>query len=125
MEQGRLGANGTTRRRSSGRAAQKPGSSDPELSAARPASVHAARKPGSSDPELSAAGRVDDHRGRLGGRGATGRRRTGPVESSFDASGVLTHRMMADSHQLTSGHPICLRTYAVGRDDSHRLQDRT
>ena len=104
MEQGRLGANGTTRRRSSGRAAQKPGS---------------------SDPELSAAGRVDDHRGRLGGRGATGRRRTGPVESSFDASGVLTNRMMADSHQLTSGHPICRRTYAVGRDDSHRLQDRT
>ena len=65
MGQGRLGANGTTRRRSSGRAAQKPGSSGPELSAARPASVPAARKPGSSDPELSAAGRVDDHRGRL------------------------------------------------------------
>ena len=34
MEQGRLGANGTTRRRASGRAARKPGSSDPELSAA-------------------------------------------------------------------------------------------
>ena len=77
MVQGRLGANGTTRRRSSCRAAQKPGS---------------------SDPELSAAGRVDDHRGRLGGRGAAGRRRTGPAESSFDSSGVLTHRMMADSH---------------------------
>ena len=123
MEQGRLGANGTTRRRSSGRAAQKPGSSDPELSAARSASVHAARKLGSRDPELSVAGRMDDHRGRLGGRGAAGRRRTGPAESSFDRSGVLTHRMMADSHQLTSGHLICLRTYAMIRDDSHRLQD--
>ena len=52
MERGRLGANGTTRRRSSGRAARKPGSSDPELSAARQASVHAARKPGSSGPCL-------------------------------------------------------------------------
>ena len=111
MGQGRLGANGTTRRRSSGRAAQKPGSSDPELSAARSASVHAARKLGSRDPELSVAGRMDDHRGRLGGvRDAAGRRRTGPAESSFDRSGVLTYRMMADSHRLTSGHPICLDT---------------
>ena len=99
MGQGRLGADGTTRRRSTGRAAQKPGSSDPELSAARSASVHAARKLGSRDPELSVAGRVD-HRGRLGGvRDAAGRRRrTGPAESSFDRSGVLTDRMMADSH---------------------------
>ena len=95
MEQGRLGANGTTRRRSSGRAAQKLGSSDPELSAARQASGHAARKPGSSDPELSAAGRADEST-----RTTRRTRRGGPPEDR--ACGVII-RWKRSAHSSEDG----------------------
>ena len=44
-------------------------------------------------------------RGRLGRRGAAGRRRTGPAEikASSDGRGALTHRMMADLESSFDG----------------------
>ena len=114
MARGRLGTSASDLRRASGRAAQKPGSSDPVLSAVRGrgqvdaeeladeeltagASGRAARRPGSSDPVPSAARARMSRRGRLGRRGAAGRRRTGPAEikASSDGRGALTHGMMA------------------------------
>jgi hypothetical protein len=64
--------------------------------------------PGEGDPEPSAARARMRRRGRLGRRGAVGRRRTGPaeIEASSDGRGALTHGMMADLRRRDGGHGI-------------------
>ena len=83
-----------------------------------PGGEHAAQKPGLRTGRRTERGPWMSRRGLLGGRGAAGRRRTGPVESSFDGRGALTHRMMADCANVIADITYVHRFYGMIRDDS-------
>ena len=93
MARGRLGTSASHLRRASGRAARRPGSSDPEPSAAR------ARM---------------SRRGRLGRRGAAGRRRTGPAEINVASWDDMMADLEADMQRRANVHRTCLADMCDG-----------